>query len=71
MIFLKLSKFSELLLIELRKTWRRYLQVLEMNSCVRNGGCNFGWLIGYHSLAMDILGMNDAIWNGTCLCFKL
>ena len=27
--------------------------------------------IGYRSLAMDVLGMNDAIWNGTLLCFKL
>ena len=54
MIFLKLSKFSKLLLIELRKTGRRYLQVLEMNSCAHNGGCNLGFLIGYHSLAMDV-----------------
>ena len=71
MIFLKLSKFSELLLIELRKTGRRYLQVLEMNPCARNGGCNLGFLIGYRSLAMDVLGMNDAVWNGTFVCFKL
>ena len=37
-----------------------------MNPCARNGGnCNIGCLIGYRSLAMDVLGMNDAIWNGT------
>ena len=65
MIFLKLSKFSELLLIEFRQTGRRYLQVLEMNSYARNGGCNL------YSLAIDVLAMNDAIWNGTFVCFKL
>ena len=56
MIFLKLSKFSELLLTEVRKTGRQYLQV---NSCSRNGGCNLGCLIGYRFLAIDVLGMND------------
>ena len=33
-------------------------QALEMNSCALNEGCNLGCLIGYHSLTMDVLGMN-------------
>ena len=41
-----------------------------MNSCALNEGCNLGCQIGYHSLTMDVLGMNDVIWNGTFLCFK-
>ena len=40
MIFLSLSEFPELLLIEFRKTGRRYLQVLEIYSCAYNGGWN-------------------------------
>ena len=42
-----------------------------MNLCARNGGCNLGCLIGYRSLAMDVLGMHDAICYETLLCFKL
>ena len=36
MIFFSLSEFPELLLIEFRKTGRRYLQVLEIYSCACN-----------------------------------
>ena len=71
MIFLSLSEFLEFLLIEFTKTGRRYLQVLARYSCSCNGGWNLEFLIGYHSLAIDILGKNDAMWYGTFLCFKL
>ena len=36
-----------------------------------NVGCNPVCLNGYRSQAMDVLGMNEAILNGTYLCFKL
>ena len=60
MILLKLSKLQELLFIELRNTGKRYLQSLEINSCSFNGGWYLGCLIGYRSLAMDVLGKNEA-----------
>ena len=71
MIFISLSEFSELLLIDFRKTGRRYLQVLAIYSCACNGGWNLEFLIGHYSLAIDGLGKNDAMWYGTFLCFKL
>ena len=71
MMFLSLSKFLELLLVEFRKTGRRYLQVLKIYSCACNGGWNLDFLIGYRSLTINVLGINDAVWYGTCLCFKL
>ena len=71
MIFLSLSEFPELLLIEFRKTERRYLQVLAILKCACNGSWNLEFLIGYRSLAVDDLGKNDAMWYGTFLCFKL
>ena len=71
MIFLSLSEFPELLLIEFRKTGRRYLQVLAIYSGACNGGENLYFLIGYRSLAIDVLGKNDPMWYGTFLCFKL
>ena len=61
-IFLSLSEFPELLLMEFRKTGRRYLQDLEIYSCACNGGWNLGFLIGYRSLAIDVFGKNDAMW---------
>ena len=66
-----MSEFSELLLMEFRKTGRRYLQVLVIYSCACNGGWSLDFLIGYRSLARDVLGKNDAMWYGTFLCFKL
>ena len=69
MIFLRMSEFSELLLMEFRKTGRQYLQVLVIYSCACNGGWSLDFLIGYRSLA-DVLGKNDAMWYGTFLCFK-
>ena len=63
-----MSEFSELLLMEFRKTRRRYLQVLVIYSCACNGGWSLDFLIGYRSLAIDVLGKNDAMWYGTFLC---
>ena len=51
-----MSECSELLLMEFRKTGRRYLQVLVIYSCACNGGCSLHFLIGYRSLAIDVLG---------------
>ena len=65
-----MSEFSELLLMEFRKTGRRYLQVLIIYSCACNGGWSLDFLIGNRSLARDVLGKNDAMWYGTFLCFK-
>ena len=42
---LNLAEFAELLFIELNKTGRRYLQVLETHACENIGGYNFGFLI--------------------------
>ena len=61
MILLNLAKLQELLFMELRNTGRRYLQVLEIYSCACNGGWYLGCLIGYRSLAMDVLGKNDVM----------
>ena len=47
-----MSEFSELLLMEFRKTGRRYLQVLVIYSCACNGGWSLDFLIGYRSLAI-------------------
>ena len=55
MIFLRTSEFSELLLMEFRKTGRRYLQVLVIYSCACNGGWSLDFLIGYRSLAINVL----------------
>ena len=71
MIFLRMSEFSELLLMEFRKTGRRYLQVLVIYSGACNGGWSLDFLIGYRSLAIDVFGKNDAMWYGAFLCFKL
>ena len=49
-----MSEFSELLLMEFRKTGRRYLQVLVIYSCACNGGWSLDFLIGYRSLAIDV-----------------
>ena len=43
---LNFAEITELLFIELSKTGRRYLQVLEIYSCEHIGGCNLGFLIG-------------------------
>ena len=51
-----MSEFSELLLMEFRKTGRRYLQVLVIYSCACNGGKSLDFLIGYRSLAIDVFG---------------
>ena len=61
MILLNLTKSLELLFIELRNTGRRHLQVLEIYSCTCNGGWYLGCLIGYRSLATDVLGKNDVM----------
>ena len=52
MIFFSLSDFPELLLIEFRKTGRRYLQVLEIYSCA--------WDLIYIALAIN-RGLNADI----------
>ena len=56
-----MSEFSELLLMEFRKTGRRYLHVLVIYSCACNGGWSLDFLIGYRSLAIDVLIKNDAM----------
>ena len=66
-----MSEFSELLLIEFRKTGDDIFQVLLIYSRACNGGWSFDFLIGYRSLAIDVLGKNVAMWYGTFLCFKL
>ena len=38
------AEITELLFIELSKTGRRYLQVLEIYSCEHIGGCNLRFL---------------------------
>ena len=40
------AEITELLFIELSKTGRRYLQVLEMYSCEHMRGCDLGFLMG-------------------------
>ena len=64
MIFLCSSKIPELLLIEFRKTGRQYL-VLEIYSSACNNGGSLDFEIGYCSLAIDVVGKNDAMWYGT------
>ena len=53
MKFLRMSEFSELLLMEFRKTGRQYLKVLVIYSCACNGGWSVDFLIGYRSLVID------------------
>ena len=42
-----MSEFSELLLMEFRKTGRRYLQVLVIYSCACKGGWSLDFLITF------------------------